>query len=180
MNKQDIITQYQTSMTKLNQVLGALAIDLNTEEFTPAQTALLEQVWYFVRQENKTYKQAIALVTHQPTQTVVTPELSHFLERESMTFANQVIEETPGIIKEQQAVIRRYIIDSFWKRINEIGCSEEFQRRFDAALYGDKTLDVSDISIQPEESALLLKSSPHLTHLWRFSSDGGKIAAIGD
>ncbi|ACB01084.1 MULTISPECIES: hypothetical protein [Cyanophyceae] len=153
MNKQDIISQYKTSMTKLNQVLGALAIDLNTEEFTPAQTALLEQVWYFVRQENKTYKQAIALVTHQPTQTVVTPELSHFLARESMTFANQVIEETPGIIKEQQAVARQIIVNSFWKRMNEIGCSEAFQRRFDDALYGDETLDVSDIRALPEESS---------------------------
>ncbi|WP_099239460.1 hypothetical protein [Synechococcus sp. BDU 130192] len=154
MNKQDIITQYQTSMTKLNQVLGALAIDLNTEEFTPAQTALLEQVWHLVRQENKTYKQAIALVSHQPIESVVLePEVTDFLERKSTTFANQVIEETPGIIKEQQAVARQIIVSSFWKRINEIGCSEAFQRRFDAALYGDETLDVSDIRALPEESS---------------------------
>ncbi|WP_024546997.1 hypothetical protein [Picosynechococcus sp. NKBG15041c] len=161
MNKQDIISQYKTSMAKLNEVLRALAIDPNTEVFTPEQTALLEQVWHFVRQENKTYKQAISLVTHQSIESVVLePKVTDFLKRESTTYADQVIEETPGIIKEQQAAIRRYIIDSFWKRINEIGCSEEFQRRFDAALYGDETLDVSDISIQPEESAPLLESSP--------------------
>ncbi|BAW97956.1 hypothetical protein NIES970_29190 (plasmid) [[Synechococcus] sp. NIES-970] len=161
MNKQDIISQYKTSMAKLNEVLRALAIDPNTEVFTPEQTALLEQVWYLVRQENKTYKQAISLVTHQSIKSVaLKPEVTDFLKRESTTYADQVIEETPGIIKEQQAVARQIIVSSFWKRMNEIGCSEEFQRRFDAALYGDETLDVSDISIQPEESAPLLESSP--------------------
>ncbi|WP_024546840.1 hypothetical protein [Picosynechococcus sp. NKBG15041c] len=161
MNKQDIISQYKTSMAKLNEVLRALAIDPNTEVFTLKQTALLEQVWHFVRQENKTYKQAISLVTHQPIKSVVLePKVTDFLKQESKLYADQVIEETPGIIKEQQAVARQIIVSSFWKRMNEIGCSEEFQRRFDAALYGDETLDVSDISIQPEESAPLLESSP--------------------
>ncbi|SMQ86508.1 hypothetical protein SAMN06272774_3260 [Synechococcus sp. 7002] len=33
-----------------------------------------------------------------------------------------------------------------------IGRSEAFQRRFDAVLYGDETLDMSDIRALPEES----------------------------
>lgn len=161
MNKQDIISQYKTSMTKLNQVLGALAIDLNTEEFTPAQTALLDQVWHLVRQENKTYKQAISLVINQPIEPVVKSkpsnatlktELSDRLERESAIYADHVIEQTPHVLKEQQAVARQIIVDSFWKRLNEIGRSEAFQRRFDAVLYGDETLDMSDIRALPEES----------------------------
>jgi hypothetical protein len=165
MNKQNIITQYKTSITKLNEVLRALEIDINTEEFLPDQIALLDQLWYLVRQEKKTYQQAIAIVTNQPIEptatpkqaTVLEPELTDFLQQESSTFANHILEQTPNVLKEQQAVARQIIVDSFWKRINELGRSEEFQRKFDAALYGEEILDVSALS--GESSARLEGSS---------------------
>ena len=164
MNKQNIVEQYKTSITKLNEVLRALDIDVNTEEFSPEQMTLLDQIWHLVRQENKTYQQAIAIVTNQPLDssiapeqsTALSPEVNNLLQERSTAFAERILEESPDILKEQRAVARKIIVDSFWNRINELGRSPEFQRKFDAALYGEEILDVS---VLPGESSALLESS---------------------
>lgn len=112
-----------------------------------------------VRQENKTYQEAIALVRHQSLITqdeLLAPELTDFLREKSQLFADQILEDAPHILQKQRAAAKRIIVSTFWQRVNEIGRSEEFQRKFDAALYGEETLDVA---VLPGESSALPESS---------------------
>lgn len=164
MNKHDLVEQYTTSITKLNEVLRALAIDVDTAEFSPEQVARLDQIWRLVRQEGKTYQEAISIVTNQPIDssvipqeiTALDPKVTNLLQEKSTTFAEHILEQSPDLLKEQRAVARKIIVDSFWKRINELGRSPEFQRKFDAALYGEESLDVS---VLPGESSALPENS---------------------
>ena len=163
MNKQNIIEKYNITDAKFYEILDGLDIQQDTIHFSDRQMSLFEQVLHLARQQKKSYKQAIAIVLNQSTDSpefaeaspVLEPELTDFLQQKSTTFAEQIIQETPDVLKEQRAAARKIVVDSFWKRINEIGRSEEFQRKFDAALYGD---DILDISVLPGESSALPES----------------------
>ncbi|WP_030008094.1 hypothetical protein [Picosynechococcus sp. NKBG042902] len=164
MNKQNIIEKYNITDAKFYEILDGLDIPQDTIHFSDRQMSLFEQVLHLARQQKKSYKQAIAIVLNQSTDSpefaeaspVLEPELTDFLQQKSTTFAEQIIRETPDVLKEQRAAARKIVVESFWKRINEIGRSEEFQRKFDAALYGD---DILDISVLPGESSALPESS---------------------
>lgn len=169
MDKQTLVSRYATSTAKVNKILKALGFDHNAVDFLPEQIDIFDQVWQLMDKDNLSCKEALD-VLHYQTPTVqaldsanlseptlaLEPELTDFLQQKSTTFAEQIIRETPDVLKEQRAAARKIVVESFWKRINEIGRSEEFQRKFDAALYGD---DILDISVLPGESSVLPESS---------------------
>lgn len=164
MNKQNIIEKYNISDAKFHEILDGLNISQDTTLFSDEQISLFERVLHLARQQKKSYKQAIAIVTNQPLDssivpeqsTPLAPEVNNLLQERSTTFAEHLLEQSPDILKEQRATARKIIVDSFWNRINELGRSPEFQRKFDAALYGD---DILDVSVLPGESSALLESS---------------------
>lgn len=164
MDKQTLVTNYATSTAKVNKVLKAIGLDHNASDFSPEQIALFDQVWTLMEKDNLSCKEALDLLNYQPSQslsqptssTALSPEVNDLLQERSTAFAERILEESPDILKEQRAVARKIIVDSFWNRINELGRSPEFQRKFDAALYGEEILDVS---VLPGESSALLESS---------------------
>ncbi|MBV5261989.1 hypothetical protein FLX56_26670 [Synechococcus moorigangaii CMS01] len=164
MNKQNIIEKYNISDAKFLEILDGLNISQDTTLFSDEQISLFERVLHLARQQKKSYKQAIAVVTNQPLDSSIAPEQStalslevnNLLQERSTTFAEHILDESPYILKEQRAAARKIIVDSFWNRINELGRSPEFQRKFDAALYGEESLDVS---VLPGESSALPESS---------------------
>lgn len=164
MNKQNIIKKYNVSDAKFYEILDGLGISQDTTHFSDEHISLFERVLHLARQQKKSYKQAISIVTNQPLDssiipeqsTALAPEVNNLLQERSTAFAERILEESPDILKEQRTVARKIIVDSFWNRINELGRSPEFQRKFDAALYGEEILDVS---VLPGESSALLESS---------------------
>jgi hypothetical protein len=164
MDKQTLVTNYATSTAKVNKILKAIGLDHNASDFSPEQIALFDQVWTLMAQDKLSCKDALELLGYQPSQsfsqssssTVLDPKLTNLLQERSTIFAEHILDESPDILKEQRAAARKIIVDSFWNRINEIGRSPEFQRKFDAALYGEEILDVS---VLPGESSVLPESS---------------------
>lgn len=159
MNKQNIIEKYNISDAKFYEILDGLDISRDTTLFSDVHISLFERVLHLARQQKKSYKQAIALVRQQsnlPQDEILAPELTDFLREKSQLFADQILEDAPHILQEQRAAAKRIIVSTFWQRVNEIGRSEEFQRKFDAALYAEETLDVA---VLPGESSALPESS---------------------
>ncbi|ACB01038.1 MULTISPECIES: hypothetical protein [Cyanophyceae] len=164
MNKQNIVEKYNISQPKFDEILDDLNISQDTILFSDDQVALFERIFHLARQQKKGYKKAISIVLnqsansleHSEPSSVLDPKLTDFFHQKSATFAEQMIDETPHLLNEQRAAARKIIVDSFWKRINEIGNSEEFKRKFDAVLYGD---DIVNASVLPGESSALPESS---------------------
>ena len=65
-------------------------------------------------------------------------------------------DETPHFIKQQQNLVREYIVRRFWQRMNEMVASGEMQAAFDRVLGSDQ---VYEAQILPGEQSALLESS---------------------
>ncbi len=163
--KQNILDQYKTSSAKLDEILTAFEIDLNTQEFSPEQLQLIERVMCLVKQQKKTYSKAIDMVKNNQDSTsepqeqeeiAIPPELTALINQQVETVAQRFKDETPHFIKQQQNLVREYIVRRFWQRMNEMVASGEMQAAFDRVLGSDQ---VYEAQILPGEPSALLESS---------------------
>ncbi|OKH17652.1 hypothetical protein [[Limnothrix rosea] IAM M-220] len=161
MNKQNIVEKYSTSITKVNEVLRALDIDIDTEEFSPEQIQILDQIWHLVRQEKKTYQEAIALIKNPSADCMdavdmdLDPQLTSLIDQQLAAIAQRFAGEAPYIIKQQQEQVRRYIVRKYWEKLNGLVASGEMQRAFERVLGADSL----EAQILPGESPALPESS---------------------
>ncbi|NJN73592.1 MAG: hypothetical protein HC799_12685 [Limnothrix sp. RL_2_0] len=161
MDKQGIVAQYGTSTAKVNKVLKALEFDHNASDFSPEQLDLFARFWTLTEKDGQSYKEAIALIKNQSADCMdamameLDPQLTSLIDQQLTAIAQRFAGEAPYIIKQQQELVRRYIVRKYWEKLNGLVASGEMQRAFERVLGSDSF----EAQILPGESPVLPESS---------------------